>query len=438
MTISQKREFLNLISINEAQEIIFKNYEFNLKIESIDLEEAKGRILMEDIIAKIDIPPFDRSLMDGFAVNSEETYDLDETHPKTFQVVDYIKAGETNTKKLTKPGTCFEIATGAPVPQGSNAVVMVENSSKINKNEVQFYRPVAPQENVDSSGSDIMFGETVLRSGEYLSSIKLGILASLGIKKVKVQKKIAVGVLSTGDELKRPGDTLEYGNIYDSNSIIVRNLLLDVGAQPIDFGICPDDMSELLRKIQQALETVDIIVLSGGTSAGEGDYSYRAITELGGKLLFHGVSSKPGKPLAAGIIKNKLIITLPGFPASAIFSFNTIIIPLLKKWSKVTVEGLNSITAVVNQKISSSIAVLEGHPQGWPSCIQAGYRPGNAADGGKPAYARKSPDPVHRRDRSPADGSRGSVGCNLFICRAAATLTGPSPRKSADAIARAR
>lgn len=354
MKPSQKREFLNLISIEEAQKIIFSNFHFNPEIELVQLEEAKNRLLQEDIIASIDIPPFERSLMDGFAVNAEETFAIDETHPKSFTIVGYIKAGETSPKKLSDPNTCFEIATGAPIPQGANAVVMVENSSKKENETVLFYRPVSPQENVDSAGSDIMYGETVLRSGEFLTSIKLGILSSLGIKSVKVQKRIVVGVLSTGDELKRPGEKLEYGNIYDSNSIIVRNLLLDVGAQPIDFGICPDDMDELKKSIQNALDSVDILVLSGGTSAGEGDYSYRAITELGGRLLFHGVSSKPGKPLAAGIINDKLILTLPGFPASAIFSFNTIFIPLLKKWSKITVEGLNSVTAYVNQKIMNT------------------------------------------------------------------------------------
>ena len=351
MQMSEKREFLNLITIEQAQKIIFSNYKFKPLIDEVSLEEAKNRILMEDITASIDIPPFDRSLMDGFAVNSEETYDIDETHPKSFSIIGNIKAGDTKSKTLTQPCTCFEIATGAPIPHGANAVVMVENTSKKSESEVLFYRAVSPQENVDSAGSDIMFGETVLRSGQILTSVKLGILASLGIDKVKVQRKINIGVLSTGDELKRPGSALQYGNIYDSNSIIIRNLLLDIGAQTFDLGICPDNMEELKKRIEESLKTVDILILSGGTSAGEGDYSYRSITELGGRLLFHGVSSKPGKPLAAGIITEKLIITLPGFPASAIFSFNTVIIPLLKKWSKIAVEGLVTIPAIVNQKI---------------------------------------------------------------------------------------
>ncbi len=351
MSQSNKREFLNLITIEKAQELIFSNFSFEPEIEEVHLEKARNRILMEDVTAAVDIPPFDRSLMDGYAVNAEETYTIDETHPVIFKIVGDIRAGDTTTKTLSETNTCFEIATGAPIPRGANAVIMVENTSKKSESEVLFYRPVSPQENIDSAGSDIMFGETVLRSGQVLSSVKLGILASLGINSVKVQKKIVIGVLSTGNELKRPGTPLEFGSIYDSNSIIVRNLLLDIGAQPIDLGICLDDMKSLKRKIENSVKTVDILILSGGTSAGEGDYSYRAITELGGRLLFHGVSSKPGKPLAAGIIDNKLIITLPGFPASAIFSFNTVIIPLLKKWSHLSSETLNSIFASVNQKI---------------------------------------------------------------------------------------
>jgi putative molybdopterin biosynthesis protein len=354
MNIPKKREFLNLITIDEAQKIIFSNFKINLETEMISLEKSKNRILMDDITASMDIPPFDRSLMDGYAVNSEDTYSIDETHPQIFTVIGNIKAGYSSLKSLTQPFTCYEIATGAPIPKGANAVIMVENTSKKSNNEVFLFKPVYPHENIDSAGSDIMFGETILRSGQILSPVKLGILASLGIESVRVQNRIKVGVLSTGDEIRRPGHSLQYGCIYDSNSIILRNLLDDIGVQAIDLGICPDNISELNSVIRSNIDSVDILLLSGGTSAGEGDYSYRVITELGGRLLFHGISSKPGKPLAAGIVFNKLIIALPGFPASAIFSFKTVITPLLINWSRVSSEGLNKISAIVNHKIINS------------------------------------------------------------------------------------
>ena len=354
MKSSEKREFLKLISIDEAQRIIFGNFKEPLIVETVPLENAKNRILMEDIVAPLDIPPFDRSRMDGYAVRADDTYAIEETEPGTFSVIDSIKAGETSDKIIKEPFTCIEIATGAVIPKGANSVVMVEYTSSKNDGTVEIFRPVSPQENIESAGSDIMYGETVIRVGQLISSVHLGILAALGISEIKVLKKINVGVLSTGNELRRPtGQTLESGCIYDSNSIILRNLLHELGTSTIDYGVCPDDMDEMKKVVKKALDEVDILVMSGGTSAGEGDYSYRVITELGGNQLFHGVSSKPGKPLSAGIIKNKLIVTLPGFPSSAIFSFNTVIAPLIRQWSKNDAKDLPQVKAVVGLKINN-------------------------------------------------------------------------------------
>jgi putative molybdopterin biosynthesis protein len=355
MSPSNKREFLELISIEKAQKLIFENYKWTPVVESVSLELAKNRILMEDIISSIDIPPFDRSRMDGYAVVARDTYSIDETNPITFRIIESLKAGEVSDVTLNEPFTCIEIATGAIIPRGANAVVMVEYTSLKDDNEVEIFRPVFPQENIEFAGSDIMYGETVIRSGEIISSVKTGILAALGIQRVKVLKKLIVGVLSTGDEIRRPDDNgLDNGCIYDSNSIILRNLLDDMGVISKDLGICPDDMSKLKNVVKKALKTVDILLISGGTSAGEGDYSYRVITDLGGRQLFHGVSSKPGKPLSAGIINNKLIITLPGFPSSAIFSFNTVVAPLLSTWSKSPMKDLVRVKAKISQPMKNN------------------------------------------------------------------------------------
>ncbi|MHA2363756.1 MAG: molybdopterin biosynthesis protein [Candidatus Hodarchaeales archaeon] len=356
MSSTEKREFLDLISIEDAKNRILKNFNWLPSPEIIPLQNAKGRILAEDITAKIDIPPFDRSRMDGYAVRSDDTYSIDETTPRTFQVIGTVPAGDISKIPLNEANTCIEIATGAPIPRGANAVVMVEYTSKISQTsqkEIEIFRPVAPQENIDPAGSDIMFGETVLRSGDVCTSVRLGILASLGISEIKVLSELKVGILSSGDELRPPGETLPEGCIFESNSIILSNLVLEAGAVSIDLGICPDDLEAYKIIFNKHLRDVDVLLISGGTSAGEGDYSYRIITELGGEMLFHGVSMKPGKPLAVGIVHNKLIITLPGFPASAIFSFNTVIAPLIRRWTETPLPKSMTLTAFVSQKIRS-------------------------------------------------------------------------------------
>jgi len=354
MSKNDRREFLDVISVTEAQNTIQKNFFWNPSIEILSLENAKGRVLAKDIIAKIDTPPFDRSLMDGFAVRAEDTFEIDETNPRGFQIIDTVPAGKFSNKSIQNSFECIKIATGAPIPLGANAVVMVEYTSEKIDKIVEIFRPVSPYENIDPSGSDIMYGETILRKGDILNSVRLGILASLGIENVEVQSKLKVGILSSGDEIRSPGDELSPGCLYDSNSTVISNLVEESGGFSYFLGICPDNLDILRNKLSTNLKNVDIILISGGTSAGEGDFSYRVIAELGGKLLFHGVSMKPGKPLAAGLVENKLIITLPGFPASAIFAFNTIVGPLLRKWSNLPYPVERQLKALLNQKIRST------------------------------------------------------------------------------------
>lgn len=354
MNKNDRREFLDLISATEAQNIIQENFIWSPSVEILSLENAKKRVLAKDIIARIDTPPFDRSLMDGFAVRAKDTFEINETNPRIFRIIDNVPAGKISKKSIQNSFECIKIATGAPIPLGANAVVMVEYASEKKDNTVEIFRPISPYENIDPSGSDIMYGETILRKGDILNSVRLGILASLGIEHVEVQSKLKVGILSSGDEIRSPGDKLSPGCLYDSNSTVIANLVEESGGVPHFLGICPDNLDIIRNTISKNLKKVDIILISGGTSAGEGDFSYRVIDELGGKLLFHGVSMKPGKPLATGLVENKLIITLPGFPASAIFAFNTIVGPLLRKWTNIPYPIERQLKALLNQKIRST------------------------------------------------------------------------------------
>ncbi|MFX0184491.1 MAG: molybdopterin-binding protein, partial [Candidatus Hodarchaeota archaeon] len=300
MNKNDRREFLDLVSVTKAKKIIQENFLWAPSVEILSLDKAKRRILTKDIIAKIDTPPFDRSLMDGFAVRAKDTFEIDETNPRIFRIIDTVPAGKISNKSIQNSFECIKIATGAPIPLGANAVVMVEYTSEKQDNTVEIYKPVSPYENIDPSGSDIMYGETILRKGDILNSVRLGILASLGIEHVDVQSKLKVGILSSGDEIRSPGHKLSPGCLYDSNSTVIANLVEESGGVPQFLGISPDNLDIIRNIISTNLKKVDIILISGGTSAGEGDFSYRVIDELGGKLLFHGVSMKPGKPLATG------------------------------------------------------------------------------------------------------------------------------------------
>ncbi|MFW9777430.1 MAG: molybdopterin biosynthesis protein, partial [Candidatus Heimdallarchaeota archaeon] len=215
-------------------------------------------------------------------------------------------------------------------------------------------RSITPYENIDPAGSDIMLGETILRKNDHLTPVRLGILAALGYDRVPVRTRLKVGILSSGDELRAPGESLPIGCLYDSNSTVLMGLVEDCGADPEFLGICPDNMNDFIETLIRNLRIQDIVLISGGTSAGEGDFSYRVITELGGRLLFHGISMKPGKPLAAGLVDGTLILTLPGFPASSIFSFNEVVAPLVCHWTKTSRPQGQTIQAKVGQRLRST------------------------------------------------------------------------------------
>lgn len=352
--MSKKREFLDLISIEEAQVRIRSKFHWKPQLEEIPLVAANGRILARDVTAKIDTPPFDRSLMDGVAVRAEDTFGIEETEPRAFQIIETVPAGKIAEHSLEDPFTCIEIATGAPIPRGADAVVMVEYTSKVEGEKVKIYRSITPYENIDPAGSDMMLGETILRENDQLTPVRLGILAALGHDRVPVWTRLRVGILSSGDELRLPGELLPLGCLYDSNSIVLIELVEECGAHSQFLGICPDSMRDFKEILTKHLDSLDIILISGGTSAGEGDFSYRVISELGGSLLFHGISMKPGKPLAAGLIVDTLILTLPGFPASSIFSFSEVIAPLICQWTKTPRPQGHTIQAKLGQRFRST------------------------------------------------------------------------------------
>jgi len=350
------KQFLEITEKKEVEKIIADlSAKLAKKIaadaEKVRISEALGRIASTDIFSPLDIPPFDRSTMDGYAVVASDTFYSAEDNPSSLIIKGYIQAGEFPSHQYIEKGYCTGISTGAPIPKGANAVVKIENAfeyedvavakgvgKKEGKEErakkvksVKIYKPVAPAENVMPAGSDIKRGEKILRNGTTLTPRETGVLAACGLKEVFVRKKPVVAVISTGSELVAPGEEkLEPGKIYDVNAQTISDSVGESGCVPLFLGIAVDSQEEISAKINESLaKGVDVIIVSGGTSAGVGDVLPTVIEELG-EILVHGVDIKPGKPFILGIVQGKPVFGLPGNPTSALITFNLFVAPLLR------------------------------------------------------------------------------------------------------------
>jgi putative molybdopterin biosynthesis protein len=324
----KRKEFRELVSVEEARKII-DGLPVLRNQESVALEAALGKILAEDIRTGINVPPFPRSVMDGYAVKAEETYASSETEPVKLRRKGEIAAG-SDARYTLAAGETVEIATGAPIPEGADAVVMVEYTERIAESEeVLVYRPVTVGENIMKAGSDILSGERVLRKGRKLGTREIGVLASVGRKEVPVLR-VKVGIISTGDELVQPGEELAFGQIYDANSYTIHAGVRECGSLPVMYGAVKDDEPAMKEVLETAAAESSLILSSGSTSSGAGDVMYRLIDEMG-ETLAHGINIKPGKPVVIGIIKGTPIIGLPGNPTSALMIFNEFVAPLIRK-----------------------------------------------------------------------------------------------------------
>ena len=273
---------------------------------------------------------FDRAAMDGFALTAEGTFGADEQHPVRLKVLGAVEAGDAAAYSALS-GEALEIATGAPMPKGTDAVVMVEYTKR-NEAVVLVYRPVSPGENVTAAGSDIMTGELLLRKSQRITPREIGLLAAAGIARVSVFRKPRVAIFSSGNELVKPGDSLGFAKIYDVNGPAVAASVAECGGEPHFLGILPDDYSTLRNRIEIALRDADVVISSGSTSSGPGDLFYRAIDEVGEPgVLVHGLTLKPGKPALIGLVGGKPIFGLPGYPTSALMIFHVLVAPILRR-----------------------------------------------------------------------------------------------------------
>jgi len=349
--VERRKIFKTLVTLEEAINRLYEHFSPRpVGVEDVRLEEALGRVLAEDVYSNVDVPPFDRAAMDGYAVRAEDTYRAREDRPVKLRIVGRIKAGEVPSIYVNR-GEATEISTGAPMPGGANAVVMVENTEE-KDGYVYIYKPVAPMENVQPTGSDIMMGEMVLRKGQLLTPRELGVLAAIGRTRVVVYRRPKVAVFSIGDEIVSPGSRLEPGKIFDINATTICAAVRECGGDPLFLGIAHDDADEIITKIREGLRIADIVISSGSTSAGVKDILYEIVGKLGSPgILVHGIKLKPGKPTLIGVIDGKPYFGLPGYPTSALMIFWQVVAPVIRKMCGLREEERLSVRARLSYKV---------------------------------------------------------------------------------------
>ena len=341
--MSDRKEFRDLASPERAHEVV-EGLDLGPGTETVPLEDARGRVLAERIDASLDVPGFDRASMDGYAVRARDTFDAGEGDPETLSLVGAVHAGESPDVTV-EPGTAAEISTGAVMPGGADAVVIVERTTE-RGDEVEIRTAVTPGENVMLAGADIAAGTRALGPGTRITAREIGLLSALGVDSVPVRRKPTVGILSTGDELVRPGEPLDSdaGQIYDVNSYTVAAGVTEAGGEPELYPHVGDDYDEMERQLRRAAEECDLVLSSGSTSASAVDVIYRVIEEQG-ELLLHGTAIKPGKPMLVGELADAAYVGLPGYPVSALTIFRTFVAPRIRAAAGLPEPATATVTA---------------------------------------------------------------------------------------------
>jgi len=314
--------FRRLVSVDEVKSIFAKSYVPKpVGTEVVSLSEAYNRVLAEAVVSPFDIPPFDRSTVDGYAVRAADTFGAEENRPVTLRLVGKVSVGEA-AKVMVQRGTLAEIVTGAPIPGGADAVVMVEYTEPKGKS-VLIREAVSIGENVMKAGSDIRRGETVLKKGAVLSPHEVGVLAAIGSAKVKVYKRPRVVIFSTGAEVVDPGKSLTPGKIFDINAHALSAAVTDCDCEPLNMGVVQDEAKQMKEALQRALRTTDVVITSGGVSVGPTDIIPKVLNTLGKPgVIVHGVAVRPGKPTTIAVVNQKPVFSLPGHPASSLMIFH--------------------------------------------------------------------------------------------------------------------
>lgn len=347
-------DFLKVISTAKAKDLIWEIFkDYRIYIESVNILSSVGRVLSEDIHAKYDVPNFNRSTVDGYAVKSKDTFGCSDSLPSLLDYKGAIQMGEM-AFFLVNTSEAAYVPTGGMVPEGADAVVMIEYTDKFDENTIAINKAVRPGENVTYKGDDIKKGNVVLKKGRRITAQDIGVLASLSISSVNVFKKPNVTIISTGDEIVDITEKEESCKVKDINGYVLYALVEKSGCKVVNKLIVNDDFNKLKTTIQEAVRESDIVLLSGGSSVGTKDYTYDIINSLNGRGVFiNGLAIKPGKPTIVGEAEGKPIFGLPGHPVSAITVYKILVENLICDLLSIEDEGL-SVDAILETNLHSS------------------------------------------------------------------------------------
>ena len=350
-TMTTMRPIRETLPLDEAMALIRDAAVPIARIERVPIREASGRVLAAATSAAVDVPPFDRAAMDGYAVVAEDTFGAGRYEPKILRSVGKVYTGELPTRAVRR-GECIEIATGAPMPEGADAVVMVEETEKAGEAEVRVFTPVYPRQHVGRRAADIAAGQSLLAEGDVLNPSRIGALAAVGVFDVDVYQRPRVAVLSTGNEIVEPGHVLGPGQIYDINHFTLTAIIGEHGGVAVPHPPAPDVLPELVSAIRTAAEA-DIVVFSGGSSVGERDLIMDALMQIG-EVIFHGIAVKPGKPTVFGRIGATPVFGMPGYPTSCLSNAYMLLVPVLRQVARLPPYEPRTVTLPLSRRIVST------------------------------------------------------------------------------------
>jgi molybdopterin molybdotransferase len=346
------RPIRETIPLDEARALVLDAARPIERTERVALSDATGRVIAVSPTAGMDVPPFDRAAMDGYAVRAQDTFGAGKDEPKVLRMIETVYTGQLPSRAVGA-GECIEIATGAPMPRGADAVVMVEETDRDpGSSDVRVFTPVYPRQNVGRRGADIAAGQTILRSDDVLTPSRLGALAAVGIADVEVYAKPRVAILSTGNEIVEPGRPLGAGQIYDINRFTLASIVAAHGGVAVVLPSAQDSIDALSAAIDAALAN-DILVFSGGSSVGERDLIFDAIVQRG-EVLFHGIAVKPGKPTIFGRVKDTPVFGMPGYPTSCLSNGYMLLVPMLRRMARLPEHRPHIVRAPLARRIVST------------------------------------------------------------------------------------
>ena len=345
------RPIRKTIPLGEALDLVTATARPIARAVRVPLTEADGRVLAADVVAAADVPPFDRAAMDGFAVIAEDTFGAGGQAPRTLRCIESVHTGSVPAKRLER-GDCTQIATGAPLPAGADAVVMVEQTDRAPDGGVRVFTPVYPRQHVGRRAADIASGQALLARGDLLTPSRLGSIAALGIAGVDVFDRPAVAILSTGNEIIEPGRPLGPGQIYDINRFAVGAVVERHGGRAAGYPAVADTL-EALDAALDGCRDADVLVFSGGSSVGERDLMLDLLLRRG-EVLFHGIAVKPGKPTVFGHVDGKPVFGMPGYPTSCLSNAYMLLVPLLRRMAHLPPHQPRSVSVPAAQRIVST------------------------------------------------------------------------------------